>query len=86
MSVVLQIENLSKEYRLGLIGHGTLYRDLQSLWAKILNKEDPNTLLGTNKFNVKGKFLALNNINLEVNSGEVLGFIGQNGAGKSTLL
>ena len=86
MSVVLQIENLSKEYRLGLIGHGTLYRDLQSLWAKILNKEDPNTLLGVNKSNVKGKFLALDNINLEVNSGEVLGIIGLNGAGKSTLL
>ena len=86
MSVVLQIENLSKEYRLGLIGHGTLYRDLQSLWAKILNKEDPNSLLGVNKLNVKGKFLALDNINLKVNSGEVLGIIGLNGAGKSTLL
>ena len=44
MSVVLQIENLSKEYRLGLIGHGTLYRDLQSLWAKILNKEERDSI------------------------------------------
>ena len=62
MSVALQIKNLSKEYRLGLIGHGALYRDLQSLWAKMLKKEDPNTLLGSNKSNVKGKFLALDRV------------------------
>ena len=86
MPLALKIENLSKEYRLGVIGHGTLYRDLQSFWAKLLNKEDPNSLLGQNSQNVKGKFLALDNINLEVNSGEVLGIIGLNGAGKSTLL
>jgi len=31
-------------------------------------------------------FVALNNINLKINKGEVIGFIGLNGAGKSTLL
>ncbi len=33
-----------------------------------------------------GKFTALNNVNIEVRSGEVYGFIGPNGAGKSTTI
>ena len=87
MSVVIKIENLYKEYRLGVIGHGTLYRDIQSWWANARGKEDPNSLIGLADPN-KGKdsILALNDINLDVNEGEVLGIIGANGAGKSTLL
>ena len=40
--VVIRVENLSKEYRLGTISHGTLRQDLQSWWARIRGKEDPN--------------------------------------------
>ena len=87
MSTVIKIENLYKEYRLGVIGHGTLYKDLQSWWAKVRGKDDPNTLIGhSGNSQVKDHILALNDINLEVKDGEVLGIIGSNGAGKSTLL
>ena len=87
MTLSLKIENLYKEYRLGVIGHGTLYRDLQSYLAKLRGKEDPNSKLGNikNENNTK-TFLALENINLEIEEGTVLGIIGHNGAGKSTLL
>ncbi len=89
MSLVIKIENLYKEYRLGVIGRGTLYRDLQSAWAKFRNKEDPNSIIGREDelISLKNKsFLALKNINLDIAEGEVLGVIGANGAGKSTLL
>jgi len=88
MSTVIKIENLYKEYRLGVIGHGTLYRDLQSWWAKLKGKEDPNSLIGGYKGsrNKGDQLLALDDINLEIKDGEVLGIIGANGAGKSTLL
>jgi lipopolysaccharide transport system ATP-binding protein len=84
---VIKIENLSKHYRLGVIGHGTLYRDLQSWWAKIRKKADPNSLIGVHSKNKNSEWIcALNNINLDVKKGEILGVIGSNGSGKSTLL
>jgi len=87
MSNVIKIENLYKEYRLGIIGYGTLYQDLQSWWAKMRGMPDPNSLIGeVNPNQGKERILALNDINLEVKDGEVLGIIGANGSGKSTLL
>lgn len=88
---VIEIEDLWKEYRLGVIGHGTLTHDLQSWWARVSNKEDPNKkisrIIAGQEKQIEGEsFWALRGINLAVKQGEVLGIIGKNGAGKSTLL
>lgn len=83
---VIQIDGLKKQYKLGQIGGGTLQGDLQSWWARVRGKEDPNTKIGSDQRSNGKTFMALNGIDLTVYKGEALGIIGHNGAGKSTLL
>ena len=84
--IAIQLSGVKKRYKLGQIGGGTLQADLQSWWARVRGKEDPNIPIGQDQRLIGQTFMALNGIDLTIYKGEALGIIGANGAGKSTML
>ena len=85
--VMVKVEHISKQYRLGMIGGTTLREEMQRKLAKMKGKEDPTRKLGEqNRGNVGELFYALDDVSFEVKKGEAVGIIGHNGAGKSTIL
>ncbi|MBT3635129.1 MAG: ATP-binding cassette domain-containing protein [Candidatus Marinimicrobia bacterium] len=75
-SHVIDVNNISKKYYLKGKYHRNLSEEFGNFFKSILSRQQKKEEV----------FWALKNINFSLDSGDILGIIGENGAGKSTLL
>lgn len=75
---LISVEDISKNYKLGSFGAGSLRRDLQEWLDKKLGKQ--------HDFDPTREVQALDHVGFQISRGEAVGIIGSNGSGKSTLL